>query len=52
MVYRIAVARVDLATLKYAISLDEAMDNGQRGVNVPEDKLEPEAAGDNDSASA
>ena len=38
------VARVDLATLKYAVALDEAMDNGKRDLNVPEDKLEPEPA--------
>ena len=44
------VARIDLATLKYAVTLDEAMDNGQRGVNVLEGKLEPEAAEDNESA--
>ena len=46
------VARIDLATLKYAVTLDEAMDNGKRDVSVTEDKLEPEAAEDNESASA
>ena len=48
------VARVvDPAQLKYAVALDEAMDeSGRRDVGVTEDKLEPEAAGDNDSASA
>ena len=47
------VARVDLATLKYAVTLDEAMDeSGRRDVSVTEDKLEPEAAEDNESASA
>ena len=45
------VGRVDLATLKYAVPLDEAVDeSGRRDVGVTEDKLEPEAAGDNDSA--
>ena len=45
------VARFDLARLTYVITLDEAMDeSGRRGVNVTEDKLEPEAAEDNESA--
>ena len=38
------VGRVDFATLKYTVTLDEAMDeSGRRVVGVTEDKLEPEA---------
>jgi len=47
------VAHVDLATLKYIVTLDEAMDeSGRRDVSVTEDKLEPEAAEGNDSVAA
>ena len=40
------VARVvDAVKLKYAVNLDEAMENGQRDVSVGEGNLEPEEAG-------
>ena len=35
------VARVE-GQLKYVVTLDEAMDNGERDVRVPESKLEAE----------